>query len=180
MRPDLWHRKASWLVMSLRHCTVSGINRFTRTSTKVWDSPGPISLNPCRPQQQNRETTWDSFQYLWSLSFCPLRPDFWEGRPLHRTELHGTGPQGSVKRSSWCTLMTGTKTWEAVWMFWSFHYVIPSRHVYNSLKMGAEMRWCVMKMMFVMKYSYLCREIGKINIHISYRKLPLAIINHAG
>lgn len=125
--------------MSLRHCTLSCIDRFIRTSTKVWDSPGPISINHCHPQQKNWETTRDSFQYLWSLSFCPLCPDFWEGRLLLWTELHGTGLQGLVKRSSWCTLMTETKTWKAVWMFWSFHYVIPSRHIYNSLKW--EQRW---------------------------------------
>lgn len=39
--------------IALPHCTLPSINKFIRTKTKAWDSPGPISCYHCHPQGQN-------------------------------------------------------------------------------------------------------------------------------
>lgn len=156
-----------WCI-TLLHCALSHINKFIRTSTKVWDFPCPISCYHCHPQRQKiGQQLKNYFQYLSSHGFCPLYTGFlwglaslWDWTAWWRTPS-GTGEQKQlVHTDSWA------KTWTAAWIFWNFHYVMPSRHIYESLKKGAEMRWYMVKMMFVIKYSYCCRKIGKTNIYL--------------
>lgn len=110
-----------------------------------------------------------------SLGFCPLYADFLGAGFSVGLNFIGKA-QGWVKRSSWCRVST-----EAVWMPWDFHCVILSGHISDSLTKRSRDKVMHIEIDVCYKIftSLLVKRKDK-HLYLSYQKLPLAIIKHAG